>query len=174
MSLFCKTINKSHAHRTHRQRKHPRHRQTSHTNTERETAQRRLIVKVVVAEKPPSAALLFCEYMHLEFVRIHVIYRVCQAECVIQFLVDAPEEYANIYSTPRVLRLCNCVTIMATPDISHAAVNRATPDISHAAVNRATPDISHAAVNRATSDIPLATVNGAAAPAALGGRRAGA
>jgi len=54
----CKTINRSHAHRTHRQRKHPRHRQTSHTNTERATAQRRLIVEVVVAEKPPSAALL--------------------------------------------------------------------------------------------------------------------
>jgi len=54
----CKTINRSHAHRTHRQRKHPRHRKTSRTNTERETAQRRLIVEVVVAEKPPSAALL--------------------------------------------------------------------------------------------------------------------
>jgi len=38
----CKTINRSHAHRTYRLRKHPRHRQTSHSNTEREreTAQR--------------------------------------------------------------------------------------------------------------------------------------
>jgi len=50
--VSCKTINSSHAHRTHRQRKHPGHRQTSYTNTEREreTAQRRLIVEVVVAE----------------------------------------------------------------------------------------------------------------------------
>jgi len=40
--------------------------------------------------------------MHLEYVRIHTIYRVYQAECVIHILVVAPQEYVNIYSTRRV------------------------------------------------------------------------
>jgi len=44
---------------------------------------------------------LFCEYSTLEPVRIYVIYRVTQAENGIRFLVDAPQEYVNIYSTPR-------------------------------------------------------------------------
>jgi len=48
---------------------------------------------------------LFCEYIHLESVRIHVIFRVCQAECVIHILVVAPQKYVNIYSTPTVIRL---------------------------------------------------------------------
>jgi len=45
---------------------------------------------------------LFCEYMHLEYVRIHAIYRVNQAEYVIHILVVASQEYVNIYSTRRV------------------------------------------------------------------------
>jgi len=44
---------------------------------------------------------LFCEYIHLEYVRIHGIYRVDQAEYVIHILVVAPHEYMNIYSTRR-------------------------------------------------------------------------
>jgi len=44
---------------------------------------------------------LFCEYIRLEYVRIHVIYRVNQAESVIHILVVAPQEYVNIYSTRR-------------------------------------------------------------------------
>ena len=40
---------------------------------------------------------LFCEYVHLEYVRIHLIYRVNQAEYVIRILVVAPQEYVNIY-----------------------------------------------------------------------------
>jgi len=46
---------------------------------------------------------LFCEYMHLVYVRIHAIYRVDQAEYVIHMLVVAPQEYVNIYSTGRAL-----------------------------------------------------------------------
>ena len=47
---------------------------------------------------------LFCEYIHLEYVRIHVIYRVNQAEHVIRIRVFAPQEYVNIYSTRRASR----------------------------------------------------------------------
>jgi len=45
--------------------------------------------------------ILFCEYYHLEYVRIHVIYRVNQAEYVIHILVVAPQEYVKLYSTRR-------------------------------------------------------------------------
>ena len=44
---------------------------------------------------------LFCEYIHLEYGRMHVIYRVNQAEHVIHILVVAPQEYVEIYSTCR-------------------------------------------------------------------------
>ena len=54
---------------------------------------------------------LFCEYIYLEYVRIHVIYRVNQAEYGIHILVVAPQEYVNIYSTRRV------VTRTVTSDI---------------------------------------------------------
>jgi len=46
-------------------------------------------------------ACLFCEYFHLDFVRIHVIYRANQAECGIHILVVAPRESVNVYSTRR-------------------------------------------------------------------------
>jgi len=46
---------------------------------------------------------LFGEYIHLEYGRIHGIYRVNQAEYVIHFLVVAPHEYVNTYSTRRTL-----------------------------------------------------------------------
>jgi len=42
---------------------------------------------------------LFCEYINLEYVRIHIIYRVHQTEYTI--LVAAPQEYVNTYSTRR-------------------------------------------------------------------------
>ena len=45
---------------------------------------------------------LFCEYIHLEYERIRVIYRVNRAEYGIHILVVAPQEYVNIYSTRRV------------------------------------------------------------------------
>jgi len=46
---------------------------------------------------------LYCENSHLEYVRIHVIYRGGgnQAESVIHVVVVAPQEYVNIYSTCR-------------------------------------------------------------------------
>jgi len=50
-----------------------------------------------------SCLSLFCDYIHLEYVRIHVIYRVKQAEYVIHILAGAPQEYVNIYSTHRIL-----------------------------------------------------------------------
>ena len=46
---------------------------------------------------------LFCENIHLEYVRIHGLYRVNQTEYVIHILVIAPHEYVNTYSTRRVL-----------------------------------------------------------------------
>jgi len=39
--------------------------------------------------------------MQLEYVRIHVIYGVNQAEYRIHILVVAPQEYVNLYSTRR-------------------------------------------------------------------------
>jgi len=42
---------------------------------------------------------LFCEYMTLEYVRVYVMYRVDQAECVICILVATSQEYVNTYST---------------------------------------------------------------------------
>jgi len=44
---------------------------------------------------------LFCEYMNLEYIHVHVIYRVDQAEWVIRIIVAAPQEYVNTYSTRR-------------------------------------------------------------------------
>jgi len=44
---------------------------------------------------------LFCEYMHLESIRVHVIHRDSQAEYVIHILVVAPHEYVNIYFLTR-------------------------------------------------------------------------
>jgi len=44
---------------------------------------------------------LLCEYIHLEYERIHVIYRVNQTEYLVRILVVAPQEYVNIYSTRR-------------------------------------------------------------------------
>jgi len=46
----------------------------------------------------------FCEYIHLEYIRIHAIYRVNQAEYVIHILVVAPQEYVSINSTHRIGR----------------------------------------------------------------------
>jgi len=45
---------------------------------------------------------LFTEYMHLEYVRVPVIYRVNKAEYVIHIRVAASQEYVNTYSTRRV------------------------------------------------------------------------
>jgi len=44
---------------------------------------------------------LLCEYINLEYVRVPVIYRVNQAECVIHSPVAALQEYVNTYSTRR-------------------------------------------------------------------------
>jgi len=45
---------------------------------------------------------LFCQYIRLEYVRIHAIYSVSQAEYGIHILVVAPQD-VNLYSTRRVL-----------------------------------------------------------------------
>ena len=52
-----------------------------------------------------SIVSLFCEYIHLEYERIHVIYRVNQAENVFHIIVVAAQEYVNIYSTRRVVSM---------------------------------------------------------------------
>jgi len=46
---------------------------------------------------------LFYEYSNLEYIRIHIISRVNQAEYGIHIRVVAPQEYVNIYSTRRVV-----------------------------------------------------------------------
>ena len=66
-----------------------------------------MALHVEYAERGTEYGILFmfslcCEYVHLEYVRIHVIYRVNKAECMIHILVVAPQEYVNIYSTCRV------------------------------------------------------------------------
>ena len=38
---------------------------------------------------------LFCEYVHLEYICIHVIYRVHRVEYVIHILVVSPQEYVK-------------------------------------------------------------------------------
>jgi len=49
-----------------------------------------------------SYSACFCKYVHIEYVGIHVIYRIHQAEYVIHILVVASQECVNIYSTCRV------------------------------------------------------------------------
>ena len=68
---------------------------------------------VEYAEREKEYGILFifsllCEYIHLKYVRIHVIYRVNPAEYVIHVLVVASQEYVNIYSTRRVGRGYGC------------------------------------------------------------------
>ena len=48
---------------------------------------------------------LFHEYMNLEYVRIHVICRVNQAEYASRIPMAAPQEYVNTYSTRRLYTL---------------------------------------------------------------------
>jgi len=62
---------------------------------------------VEYAERGKEYGILFifslcCEYVHLEYERIRVIYRVNQAENVIHILMAASQEYVNIYSTRRI------------------------------------------------------------------------
>ena len=45
---------------------------------------------------------LYCENRHLEYVRIHVIYRVTQAGYIIRIRMAASPEYVDTYSTGRV------------------------------------------------------------------------
>jgi len=45
---------------------------------------------------------LVCEYINLGYVRIHVVYRVNQAEYAIRIPAGAPQEYVNAYSPRRV------------------------------------------------------------------------
>ena len=44
---------------------------------------------------------LFCENIHLAYLRVPVIHRVNQAEYAIHILVAALQEYVNTYSTRR-------------------------------------------------------------------------
>jgi len=50
----------------------------------------------------PFIFSLFCVYIYLEYVDIHAICRVNEAENGIQIRVAAPQEYVNLYSTRRV------------------------------------------------------------------------
>jgi len=49
----------------------------------------------------PFMFSLFCKYIHLEYVRIHVIYSLDQAEYGIHILVVAPQENVKINLTRR-------------------------------------------------------------------------
>ena len=55
---------------------------------------------------------MFCEYVRLEYARIHVIYRVNQVEYVVHILVVLPQEYVNTYSTRRELTVHTSVHSM--------------------------------------------------------------
>jgi len=44
---------------------------------------------------------VFCEYINLEYVHIHVTYRVQQVEYAIRIHMAAPHEYVNTYPTRR-------------------------------------------------------------------------
>ena len=61
LGVCCKTINRSHAHRTHRQRKHPRHRHT-HAHEPIQSEQRHNDAQSEPSSSPPSCrpALRFC------------------------------------------------------------------------------------------------------------------
>jgi len=52
---------------------------------------------------------LFYEYSNLEYVHIHVIYRVGQAEYGIGILLAVSQEYVDTYSTRRV---CGCCVVL--------------------------------------------------------------
>jgi len=69
---------------------------------------------------------LFSEYIQLEYVRIHVIYRLNQAEYGIHIRVVAPQEYVNIYSTRR--KLCAYAGTILPTLVSHRRVVVATCD----------------------------------------------
>jgi len=61
-------------------------------------------LRVEYAERGNESSILFlfslfCEYIHLEYVRIHDMHRDNQVEYVIHILVVAPQEYVNIDST---------------------------------------------------------------------------
>jgi len=69
------------------------------------------LLRVEYAERGNEYGILFivsllCEYIHLEYLRIHVMYTVNQAEYIIHNNVVAPQECVNTYSTRRV-RLCS-------------------------------------------------------------------
>jgi len=71
---------------------------------------------------------LLSGYIYLEYVRIHIIYRVHQAEYVIHILVVAPQEDVNMYSTLKPVTLA--LTIHTLLLCSQAC--RQTPPSSHA------------------------------------------
>ena len=65
-----------------------------------------MILPVQYAERRIQFAILFTfslfgEYINPEYVPIHVICRVNQAEYVIHILVAVPQEFVNIYSKRR-------------------------------------------------------------------------
>ena len=102
--------------------------------------QRRLMrvssLHVEYAERGNAYGILFifsvlCEYARLEYVRIHVVYRVNQAEYGIHILEVAPPEYVNIYSTRRVSKT---ISIHATrPLRTSDSLRRRSPAGGHSA-----------------------------------------
>jgi len=76
---------------------------------------------------------LFCEYINLEYARVLVIYGVNQAEYVIHIRVAASQDYANTYSTRRILsppkswaQMTTCVvgpSLVSPPQLYLSLVN---------------------------------------------------
>jgi len=67
-------------------------------------------LRVEYAERPPKYGTLFIhslfyEYINLEYVRMHAMFRVNQAGYGIHIVVAAPRENANTYLTRRLGRL---------------------------------------------------------------------
>jgi len=86
-------------------------------------------LRVEYAERGKSYGILFifslfCEYGNFEYVHIHVIYRVNQAEYVIYFLLFAPQEYVNTYSTRRLTTHMYEVLFTCLPPERHTYIDR--------------------------------------------------
>jgi len=79
-------------------------------------AQTQPTLQVEYAERRIEYGILFIfsllyEYTNLEYVHIHLMYRVDQAECVIHIRVATPQEYVNSYSIRRQPPLCTVRTL---------------------------------------------------------------
>jgi len=70
--------------------------------------QRQTFVGILLQQSKSESAR--ADVRRLEYVHIHVIYRVNQAEYVMRICVAASHEYVNVYSTRRDEPPCTCTS----------------------------------------------------------------